>query len=107
MTISDCYNKINQYQSLSKNINAIISKLDAFGDDSKDLIEKLEDNYLINNKNSLIYDRVSSLKSDTNKTSNYLQNTILPAISSEINRLYRLIRQLEAEAKAAAAKTES
>lgn len=106
-SISGCYAQIRQYQELSKDIANIISKINACADNFKKLDETLVDNYNINGNTTPVYDRLSDLDDETSKTSNYLNNTIIPAINSAINALYRRIRELEAEEEAARAAAEA
>lgn len=101
-SIAECYSQIRQYQELSKDIANIISKINACADNFKKLDETLVDNYNINGNTTPVYDRLSELDKEASKTSNYLNNTIIPAINSAISDLYRRIAELEAEAAAAA-----
>lgn len=99
-TISGCYAEIRKYEALSSSISSIISLLNSNDKNFENLKKSIQENYLVNNDVTPIYDKTNNLAVDVNKTSNYLKNTILPAISSAIKALYRRIAELEAEEEA-------
>ena len=76
-TISGCYAKISKYQNLKAVLNNIVTKLNGFDSDSNSLLNDIDQCYSINNDNPNIYDRISNLRGQTNKTSNYLKNHFL------------------------------
>ncbi|NLC48223.1 MAG: hypothetical protein GX758_02565 [Tenericutes bacterium] len=104
MSIAACYNQIRKYEKLKQNIQKIIASLNDFDNSNDKTIHELKEIYLVNGDNTPVYDRCISLKGQANKTSNYLNNNIIPAIDSAINELYRTIARLEAEAEEARAK---
>lgn len=105
-TISGCYAEIRKYETLSSSISEIIELLNSNDKNYENLMINLRENYLINSDVTPVYDKVNGLVDDVDKTSNYLKNTILPAISSEIKALYRRIAELEAAEEAERKKEE-
>lgn len=101
-SISGCYSQIRQFENLSRNISSIIDSLNNTDDKFKDIMDKLTDNYNVNGEVTPVYDLVKDLDDDKSKTSNYLKNSVIPAINSAIKALYRRIAQLEEEARRAA-----
>ncbi len=99
-TISGCYAEIRKYEALSSSISSIISLLNSNDKNFENIKKTIQENYLVNNDVTPIYDKTNNLGVDVNKTSNYLKNTILPAISSAIRTLYRRIAELQAEEEA-------
>ncbi len=98
-TISGCYAEIRKYEALSSSISSLVSLLNSNEKNFGNLKKSLQENYLVNSDITPVYDMTNNLSVDVNKTSNYLKNTILPAISSAIRALYRRIAELEAEAE--------
>lgn len=105
-TISGCYADIRKYEALSSSISSLISLLDSNDKNFVNLKKNIQENYLINGDVTPIYDKTNNLAVDVDKTSNYLKNTILPAISSAIKALYRKIAEIEAEEEAERKKQE-
>lgn len=99
-TISGCYAEIRKYEALSSSISSLVSLLNSDEKNFGNLKKSLQENYLVNSDITPVYDKTNNLSVDVNKTSNYLKNTILPAIVSAIRALYRRIAELEAEAEA-------
>lgn len=105
-TISGCYADIRKYEALSSSISSLISLLDSNDKNFVNLKKNIQENYLINGDVTPIYDKTNNLAVDVDKTSNYLKNTILPAISSAIKALYRKIAEIEAKEEAERKKQE-
>lgn len=96
-TIAGCYAEIRKYQILANGVSSVISQLKSCSSNYINLKKNIQENYLVNSDTTPVYDKVSSLESEANKTSNYLSKTILPAISAAIQALYRRIAELEEE----------
>ena len=96
-TIPGCYADIRKYEALSSSISSLVSLLDSNDKDFENLKKNIQDNYLVNGDVTPVYDKTNNLAVDVDKTSNYLKNTILPAISFAIKALYRRIAEIEAE----------
>lgn len=107
MSIAECYNQIRKYEKLKQNIQKIIVSLNNFDDTSEKINHEIKESYLIDGNTTPVYSRSVSLKDQVNKTSNYLNNNVIPAIDRAINELYRLIARLEAEAAAAEAEAKA
>lgn len=102
MSIAGCYAMIRKYEKLKENIGQIISHLNNYTDSNNKIAHDIAVNYIVDGNSTPVQTRIKFLGEKTDKTSNYLKNSIIPAIDSEIRSLYRLIAQLEAEAAAAA-----
>lgn len=101
-SISGCYAQIRQFETLSSNVSNIISLLNGTTDKFDSIMDKLTDIYNVNGDVTPVYDLLKDLDGDKSKTSNYLKNSVIPAINSAINALYRRIAELEEEARRAA-----
>lgn len=101
-SISGCYSQIRQFETLSSNISNIISLLNNTADNFDSLMDKLVEIYNVNGDVTPVHDLIKELDDDKSKTSNYLKNSVIPAINSAISALYRRIAELEEEARRAA-----
>lgn len=101
-SISGCYAQIRQFEALSGNVSNIISLLNGTTDKFDSIMDKLTDIYNVNGDVTPVYDLLKDLDGDKSKTSNYLKNSVIPAINSAIRALYRRIAELEEEARRAA-----
>lgn len=106
-TIAGCYAEIKRYQVLSSGVSNVISQLKSCSSNYLNLKKNIQENYLVNNDTTPVYDKVSTLESEADKTSNYLSNTILPAVASAIQALYRRIAELEEEERRAREREEA
>lgn len=105
-TIAGCYAEIRKYQTLSSGVSSVISQLNSCNSNYVNLKKNIQENYLVNNDTTPVYDRVSKLETEAHKISNYLSNTILPAIAAAIQALYRRIAELEEEERRRRAESE-
>ena len=96
-SIAQCKNNINSYGIMKDNIKAIIIYLNKSVDINANLLSKIDSLYEVDNNGSIIYDKVKELSNDVTKTSNYLNNTILPAIDIAIKKEYNTIADIESQ----------
>lgn len=96
-TVQDCTNNINKYNALKDNIYVIINHLNNANDYSFKAKNQLDGVYTINDSNTNIYSRIKLLSENINSTSNYLKNTIIPAIDNAINGLNNQIKAIQEE----------
>lgn len=102
-SISECNNNISMYNDMKSKVVSIINNLDYFNDNSSKLLFKVEQNYTLDSDNTAIYYRIKGLRTDVNKTSNYLKNTIIPGIDAAIAKERNTIADIEAQQRAEAA----
>lgn len=96
-TVQDCTDSINKYNALKDNIYAIINHLNNATDYSYKAKNQLDGVYTINDYNTNLYSRTKSLAENIGSTSNYLKNTIIPAIDNAINGLNDQIVAIQEE----------
>lgn len=96
-TIAGCRALINQYQSLRNNVLNVSASIDSSSSSILNVYNRLRDAYNVNDDVTPITMRSYQLSVDTEKTSNYLKNTVVPEIDEEIARLRREIARLEEE----------
>ena len=108
MSIDDIQEEKKKYQLLRSKIISMISKLGDFKTYSSKIKSNVSANYLINNDETPVSNRLYNLLLNTNNIRNYLLKTIIPSIDSEIKQCNTQINKLKASeeaAKAAANKT--
>ena len=62
-----------------------------------DGVDRIRNEYVIDNEDAVITTSINSLKGEVSKTSNYLNNKVLPEIRSIIKDLKDELRRLEEE----------
>lgn len=93
-TIPACYAQIRQFEALSKNIDSVVKSLNACDSKFSNLDRTLDANYNVNNDVTPVYHKLKDLDGDISEASNYLKNSVVPAINSAINALYRRIQEI-------------
>ncbi|MBQ6841576.1 MAG: hypothetical protein IJO63_05655 [Bacilli bacterium] len=96
--IEECDYDIRRYQSLRNRVKSIIVYLEKYDSKSEEFEKKINGAYLVDNEKTNISKRITDLKDDVHKTSNYLKYTIIPNIDECINRLRKTRQLLEAAA---------
>ena len=96
-SISQCQYNIQRYRTLKTKINSIISNLSFAITNTDDLNTEIKSKYQVNDNYTPVVTRTTNLKNNIKKTSNYLNNTIIPAIDSAISDLYKEIARLKEE----------
>ncbi len=96
-SIDECKRNIVSYGDMKDKVKAIITYLNTYDEIDDKVLLKINQNYIINNDNAIISDRIKDLSTDVNKTSNYLKNTILPAIDAAIKSENNAIDAILAE----------
>ena len=72
------------YRELKSKTENVINYLNYCSDNLKRVTDNLDNYYIVNGGNSELDKQVKSLKTDINKTSNFLKQTILPEIRKKI-----------------------
>ena len=96
-TIWQCEQEIQRYRNLSSNIHTIISSLSSAAGNTYSLSNEIDNKYQVNDSFTPIVTNINQLKNDIESTCNHLENTVIPAINSEINDLEREIDRIEQE----------
>lgn len=89
--------EINKYENLKEEIKEIIHSLNGSVSDMNDGVDRIRNEYVIDNEDAVITTSINSLKGEVSKTSNYLNNKVLPEIRSIIKDLKDELRRLEEE----------
>ncbi len=89
--------EINKYENLKEEIKEIIHSLNGSVSDMNDGVDRIRNEYVIDNEDAVITTSINALKGEVSKTSNYLNNKVLPEIRSIIKDLKDELRRLEEE----------
>lgn len=89
--------EINKFENLKEEIKEIIRSLNGTVSDMNDGIDSINNEYVVNNEEAAITTSINALKDEVSKTSNYLNNKVLPEIRSRIQHLNHELRELEEE----------
>lgn len=100
-SIDSCNSDIQKYRNIKTNIQSIINYLSAYNSDTDDLVRSINTSYQVDSDETCLVKSIELTQEDVQKTSNYLKNTIIPAIDNAINRLNNTIAQIRSEQKAA------
>ena len=87
----------NQYLNLLRKVRDVVASINNFTTNTQDEVNILSNSYNVNNEDTEALTRLKKVKSDAQKTSNYLKNTVIPSIESNISSLERTIDRLEEE----------
>ena len=87
----------NQYSNLLRKVRDVVASINNFTTNTQDEVSILSNSYNVNNEDTEALTRLKKVKSDAQKTSNYLKNTVIPSIESNISSLERTIDRLEEE----------
>ena len=87
----------NQYSNLLRKVRDVVASINNFTTNTQDEVSILSNSYNVNNEDTEALTRLKKVKSDAQKTSNYLKNTVIPSIESNISSLERTIDRLEDE----------
>lgn len=87
----------NQYSYLLRKVRDVVASINNFTTNTQDEVNILSNSYNVNNEDTEALTRLKKVKSDAQKTSNYLKNTVIPSIESNISSLERTIDRLEEE----------
>ena len=98
-SIAEYKKNIESYNDMNDKVKSIIIYLDKYADLNSQLLTKIDNCYLVDNKDSSIYDRAKDLSVDVSKTSNYLKSVIIPAISNAIRNDQNAINEIESQAE--------
>lgn len=96
-SIAECQAKIRQYNALKAKIGTVISGLSSSSSNIEGVVTSITGNYQIDGDYSPIYNRSKKLKNDIDSTSRKLSGSVIPAINSEISKLYQEIERLREE----------
>mgnify|MGYP004681061861 FL=1 len=89
--------EINKNENLKEEIKEIIHSLNGSVSDMNDGVDRIRNEYVIDNEDAVITTSINYLKGEVSKTSNYLNNKVLPEIRSIIKDLKDELRRLEEE----------
>ena len=87
----------NQYSNLLRKVRDVVASINNFTTNTQDEVSILSNSYNVNNEDTEALTRLKKVKSDAQKTSNYLKNTVIPSIESNISSLEITIDRLEEE----------
>lgn len=93
-SISECENDIRRYERLKDNIFSVIDKLSSASSSAYNLSIELKNKYQVDDGNTPVTSRVTTLKNNIEKTSTSLKNKVIPAIDRAINDLKKEIERL-------------
>ena len=96
-TIWQCDYEIGKLNTALSQISYIRTYLSNYVTNVEQEASKLAAVYSVNGDATASADRLNKLCNDANETSNYLKNTIVPAINNTIYRLRRIREELERE----------
>jgi hypothetical protein len=95
-TIEESRRNIYKYNDIINKLSVIIGNLEKYIEVNNKTLAKISQEYSVNDENPAIYKRIKLLSEDANKTSNYLKDTIIPAIRYAIRKEKNNISDLEA-----------
>lgn len=89
--------EINEFENLKEEIKEIIYSLNGSVSDMNDGVDSIRNEYVVDNEEAVITTGINALKDEVSKTSNYLNDKVLPEIRSIIQHLKHELRELEEE----------
>lgn len=93
--------ELQEYATLKDNLLATASNLQNANSNVNKLGPIITDNYTIDKRPSLVRERIDKMAEDISETSNYIRNTIIPAIDEKMEDIYEEINRLEEEERSA------
>lgn len=103
-TIWQCDYEIRKLNNALNQISYIRSYLSNYVSNVDNEVNRLASSYTVNGDATNTVTRLKNLRGNANETSNYLKNTIVPAINNAIYKLRKIREELEREEAEAAAK---
>lgn len=92
---------LQAYENLKANLNKTVENLNTAGNHAEKIGPTINSNYTVNRNPSNIGERANNLADDITGTSNYVRNTIIPAIDNKIQEIEAEIRRIEEEERRA------
>jgi gas vesicle protein len=97
--ISQLKRELAQFEVLKTKMTLVSSKLNDASVYANQAHDTLDNNYNINDDGSVLSNGAENLGKDLAETSNYLKNTVNPAIDSRMEEIKSEIQRLEEEEK--------
>ncbi len=89
--------ELSQYDTLKTKLNNCNNYLSKANSEIINIKSTVDANYQINDDGSIISEKADGLSKKTAETSNYLKNSVIPAIDAKQNQIREQIRQIERE----------
>lgn len=89
--------ELSQYDALKTRLNTCNNSLSNASSHMSSVKNTTDDNYQVNDNGSLISSKAEELSKKILETSNYLKNSVIPAIDTKQNQIREEIKQIERE----------
>lgn len=96
--------ELNRYYKLKGDVSNIASLLKNASDNYEEIAKEESETYIVDNDITPVYNDTMAQQKEIYKTSDYLENVIIPEIDSKINSLRQIISSLIAAAEKAKVK---
>lgn len=97
MSINSCYEDISKYNSMKSNLHNVVNSLNNSSNKVSPLANSITAVYNMNDNSTPIVQKCVGLHKDIVGTSNFITNTIIPAIDDAIRGKRQEIARIEAE----------
>ncbi len=93
--------ELQEYENLKANLNKTVENLGNASESAFKINPGVTANYTINKNPSAVGERADNLAKKISETSNYVRNTIIPAINTKQENIRAEIRRIEEEERRA------
>lgn len=91
---------LTRYEYLKNNLGTVVTELNSANDSIGKIKTTIDDNYSINDSGNKTGERAKKLYNNVSETSNYVKNTIIPAINKKMEEIRKEIERIEEEEEA-------